>query len=425
MKYKYREYESGLRLFVAPREDTQAVTVMVLVGTGSNHEKSGEYGLAHFLEHMCFKGTTRRPNAFDVASELDALGAQYNAFTSNEKTGYYIKARKDHLAQIVDVISDIYLNSTFPEAEMQKEKGVVIEEIRMRNDDPGTVVYEEYLRQIHGEQSAGRPITGSVDSVKNFTQKQLQSFHKKHYGGSNTVIVISGAVDTRKAYRLVESKFADVRSGKPAKVVRIKKTQQAPNVGVVNRATDQAHLLLGFRAIPAGHKDEMTLRVLSTILGGSMSSRLFTKLREEMGVAYYVGASPEVYSSHGMLTLYAGVDKTRVKEVMNALLDEVKRLKTDLVWLGELERAQEYLLGHLALDLESSNTVALFLGNQALKKEEVLTPKAYGERIRAVTGEAIMELAQKIFTPKNATFAVIGPYRGTKQFEQTIAKYEW
>lgn len=411
-----------MRLFVAPREDTQAATILILIGVGSDHEKPGQYGLAHFLEHMCFKGTKRRPRAMDIVSELDGLGAQYNAFTGHEKTGYYVTIKKDHLARAVDIIADIYLNSTFPEEEMQKEKGVVIEEIRMMNDDPQSIVHEQYLGAMYPEVPAGRPIAGTVESVRDFSRSDLQNFHRQYQGG-NTVIVVSGAVEKQEVYRLIADNFKDIASRKPKKAPSSKTKQTEPQVKVFYKKTEQTHLMLGFKAFGRDHKDALSLRVLANILGGNMSSRLFARLREEMGVAYYVGAYPEINSDHGALTLYAGVDKKRPVEVIEALLEEAQKIRDDLVWLGELDKAKEYILGNLALDLESSSSLAMFLGTQALFQEAVLTPQAFDEKIRAITAEDIQMVAQQIFQPKNMVLSIVGPHKSDVQFTKVIKKF--
>lgn len=423
MKFHYQEHNSGLRLFVAPREDTQAATILVLIGVGSNHEKPGQYGLAHFLEHMCFKGTKRRPKAMDIVSELDGLGAQYNAFTGHEKTGYYITIKKDHLARAVDIIADIYLNSTFPEQEIQKEKGVVTEEIKMMKDDPQSIVHEEYLATLYPGVSAGRPIAGTVESVQNFSRSDLRKFHRQ-YQGNNTVIVVAGAVEKQEVYKLIKNNFQDIPSQKPAKTPSNKVKQAEPKITTFYKKTEQTHIMLGFRSFGRNNEEVLALRILSSILGGNMSSRLFARLREEMGVAYYVGSYPEVNSNYGSLLLYAGVDKKRPAEVVAALLEEVKKIRDNLVWLGELDKAKEYILGNLALDLESSNSVAMFLGTQALFQENVLTPQAFDEKIRSISAEDIQTVARKVFKPENMVLSVVGPHKSDLQFAKVIDQFK-
>lgn len=420
MEFDYQKQASGLQVFTVPKADTQAVTIMVLVGVGSNHESKGQYGLAHFLEHMCFKGTKRRPNPFAIVSELDGLGAQYNAFTSHEYTGYYIKLHKEKAEQAMDIISDIYHNSVFAVEEMESEKGVVIEEIKMRADDPGTVAYDRYLQNILRDQPGGRPIVGTEQDVAQFTPAMLREFHSNTYVGANTILCVAGGVDTKTSHDLVERYFSTIPAGSLSQSPRNSVQTTEFSVDLLHKPTEQTHVVMGFGAFGRADERKVALTVLSTILGGSMSSRLFHRLREEMGIAYYVGSERQIFSTYGMLTLFAGVGTKRAKEGVEALWQECQKLTQDMVWVGELDRAKQYLQGHLALDLEASDALAMFLGKQALMGGEVLTPNAYRQHLEDVSAEEVLSLAREVMRIDAMTLSVVGPHTSQAQFEKVI-----
>jgi len=401
-------------------KDNPTITVLVLVEAGSKYETKKINGLSHFLEHMCFKGTTKRPKAIDISKELDALGSQYNAFTAQEYTGYYAKSDAKHFSQIFDVVSDIYLNSTFPEAEMQKEKGVIIEEINMYEDMPNRHVQDLIMQLLYGDQPAGWNIAGEKKNILNMKRSDFMKYKKAHYLPEATVIVVAGQVTEKNVLKEANKVFAKVSRGRKAKKLKVKEKQTKPQVLVNFKKTDQTHFVLGVRSYDLFNKKNAVLSVLGGVLGGGMSSRLFQKLREEMGVGYYVRAYNDAYTDHGFLQISAGVDNKRIYEVVEAVLEECRKLKTKKVSLEELNKVKECLIGNMKLSLESSDDIANFYGGQELLKKEIKNSEKKAKEVRKVTANQIQALANYIFKNNRLNLALIGPFKDKSKFSKIL-----
>jgi len=411
MKFSKKVLKNGLRVVVVPMKDNPTVTVLVLVEAGSKYETKKVNGISHFLEHMCFKGTLKRPKAIDISKELDALGSQYNAFTAQEYTGYYAKSGSRHFKQIFDVVSDIYLNSTFPEAEMQKEKGVIIEEINMYEDMPHRHVQDLVMKLLYGDQPAGWNIAGEKKNILEMKRADFVKYKKAHYLPEATVIVVAGQVTQKEVLKEVSKIFSTLAHGRKSKKLKIKDKQDKPNVLLKFKNTDQTHFVLAFRSLGLFSKKGAPLAVLSSVLGGGMSSRLFQKLREEMGVGYYVRAGNDAYTDHGIFQISAGVDNKRIEEVIKVVLLECKKLLTEQVGEEELNKVKEYLIGNMKLSLESSDDIANFYGGQELLKREVKTLEEKAKEIRKVTALQVQNLAKGIFRENLLNLAMIGPIK--------------
>ena len=366
---------NGLRLVVVPMKDNPTVTVMVLVEAGSKYETKEISGISHFLEHLCFKGTTARPKPIDIVKELDGIGAHYNAFTAQEVTGYYAKSDKKHFATILEVVSDIYLNSTLPTAEMEKEKGVIVEEIKMYQDLPPRRIHEVLMATLYGDQPAGWDIAGDEKTVRSFTREDFLAYRTKHYLSGATTVVVSGNVTEGEVRERVARAFAQMPSGPKHPKTAVTEAQTKPLLAIEEKKTDQVHLALGMRTFNLYHSDAPAMRLLAAVLGGGMSSRLFQKMRDELGICYYVGAAHETFTDHGFLEITAGVPAARLIEAVSALLAEVRRLKEEEVGTEELTRVKEQLTGSLYLGLESSDSVAEFFGSQEIMRKPILSPK--------------------------------------------------
>lgn len=409
MKYTRTILPSGLRLITIPMKDAPTVTVLVMVEAGSKYETKRENGLSHFLEHMCFKGTTKRPTAFAISSELDAIGSHYNAFTGEEYTGYYAKAAAKHLPKLLDVVSDLYLDPTFDEREIDKEKGVIVEEINMYRDMPHRHVQELFTELLYGDQPAGWGIAGTPENVRAMKREDFVDYRKRHYVASATTVVVAGSFDAKKVRKDVEKYFSALPKSKKQGKEKVKESQAKPAVKIEHRQTDQAHLVLGVRGFPIKDPKTPAIRVMNAILGAGMSSRLFQKLREEMGVGYYVRSSYDGLTDHGILSVSIGADVKRVEEVIKAILGEFKRLATELVSDEELEKTKEYLAGTMYLGLESSDAVAEFYGFQEVLRRPIRTPEIVVRDIRAVTAKQVRDVARKLFVERNLNLAAVGP----------------
>ncbi len=408
MRPKIKILPSGLRIVMIPMRDNPTVTVMTLVSTGSEYETQKISGISHFLEHMCFKGTTKRPSAFAITHELDALGSQSNAFTSQEVTGYYAKSQAKHFSKLVDIVSDVYLNSTFPETEMQKEKGVVIEEMNMYEDMPIRRVQEHFLSLVYGDQPAGRSIIGTKDTVRAISRDDLIAYHKAHYVGEGTVIVVAGDLPSDAQKQIIHA-FKGIRESKKPKKKKVIDTQTGPHVSVTEKDADQAHMVFGVRTHKIGHKDNITLAIISSLLGGGMSSRLFQKLREEMGVAYYVYASNEASTDHGVFKISAGVDKNRIEEVLKVFVIACKNLTQETVDAKELRKVKDFLIGNMKLGFEGSEAIASHFGEQVIFNQPIQGVNDIARKIEKVTIEDIKRVAQKIFVTKHMNLALLAP----------------
>ncbi len=420
MKFTKKVLKNDLRLITVPMKDNPTATVLVLVEAGSKYETKKINGLSHFLEHMCFKGTVKRLKAIDISKELDALGSQYNAFTAQEYTGYYAKSDAKHFSQIFDVISDIYLNSTFPEIEMQKEKGVIIEEINMYEDMPNRHVQDLIMQLLYGDQPAGWNIAGEKKNIINMKRDDFINYKKVHYLPEATTIVIAGKINEKETMKEMNKVFGRIPRGQKAQKPKVEEKQTKPEILVKFKKTDQTHFVLGVRSLNLFDKKNAVLSVLAGVLGGGMSSRLFQKLREEMGVGYYVRAYNDAYADHGFFQISAGVDNRRINEVVKAVLEECIKLKTEKVSQNELNKVKEYLIGNMKLSLESSDDIANFYGLQELLKHEVEEPEKKASEIRKVTARQIKLLANYLFKNNKLNLALIGPFKDKSKFSKIL-----
>ncbi|MFA7285565.1 MAG: pitrilysin family protein [Candidatus Paceibacterota bacterium] len=420
MKFTKKVLGNGLRLITVPMKDNPTVTVLVLVETGSKYEDKKVNGISHFLEHMCFKGTIRRPKGVDISKELDSMGSQYNAFTSQEYTGYYAKGDAKHFKKIVDIVTDIYLNSTFPETEIEKEKGVIIEEINMYEDMPSRHVQDLMMKLLYGDQPSGWNIAGEKKNILGMVREDFVNYHKAHYVPNATTLVVTGQVKEAEVIKEVEKIFGQIKKAKKSTKLKVVETQTKPEILVKFKETDQTHFVLGVRTYDLFNKNNAILSVLSGVLGAGMSSRLFTKLREEMGVGYYVRAYNDVYTDHGFFQISAGVDNKRINEVIEAVLAECNKLKNELVSNEELEKVKECLIGNMKLSLESSDDIANFYGSQELLKKEIKTSEEKAEQVRRITAKQIQDMARKIFSDDKLNLALVGPFKDKKQFTKIL-----
>lgn len=420
MKFYKKVLKNGLRVVTVPMKDNPTATVLVLVETGSKYETSRVNGISHFLEHMCFKGTEKRPTAMDISKELDSVGSQYNAFTSQEYTGYYAKSDSRHFEKIFNVISDVYLNSTFPKEEIEKEKGVIIEEINMYEDMPSRHVGDLLMKLLYNDQPAGWNIAGTREKVSLMKRADFIKYRKQHYVPSATTLVVSGDVKEKDVLKLAKNTFGKMPNDKKKDKKKTKDVQKKPEALLEYKKTDQAHMILAFRGFDLFDKKSIVLSVLAGVLGQGMSSRLFQKLREEMGVGYYVRAHNNPFTDHGFFSISAGVDKNRVVEVLEALKVEIKKLKEELVSDEELSKTKEYLIGNMKLSLEASDDIANYYGIQELLKKKIKKPEDRAKVIRKVTARDLKKVANEIFISKKANFALIGPYKNKEKFTKHL-----
>jgi predicted Zn-dependent peptidase len=420
MEVKRKVLENGLRVVAVPLKGNPTTTVLVLVEAGSHYETKHNNGVSHFLEHLCFKGTSNRPSPIAIAHELDALGAQSNAFTSYEMTGYWAKARSGNFRKIFDVVADLYLHPTVDKAELEKEKGVIVEEINMYKDLPMREVGRLLDRVMYGAQPAGLSILGPKENIRAMTREDFVRYRNEHYVPQATTVVVAGGVEAGEVFKTVERYFGTLPKGKKSAKKRVRDTQKAPQVGVEHKKSSQCHFQLGFRGLPVGHKSTPVVEVLIAVLGKGMSSRLFKKLREEMGVCYYVRAAAEYNTDHGKVVIASGVDNTRIKTVLEAIRDELKIIKAGLVEERELSKAKEFLIGNLLMDLESSDEAAEYFGEQEILRQKLQTPAEHIKKVRTISAKEVQAMARKLFVSKNANLALIGPFKNAEPFKKLL-----
>ena len=419
-KFKKRVLKNGLRIITIPKKESETTNILILAETGSKYEASEEAGLSHFLEHMFFKGTKQRPKAGDISTELDAMGAENNAYTSQELTGYYATVQPKLADKALDVLADMYLNATFPEADIKKEFGVIVEEMNMYEDLPKQQAQKLFFSLLYGDQPAGRPIIGSKETVRGFTQKDFLNYRAKHYVAEATVVVVAGKFNEARMVKKIERQFKNISTTSNPPKLPVTESQTKPAVAVKRKDSDQTHLVLGFRTFWAGHQDTEVVDLLAAILGGGMSSRLFRKIRDELGAAYYVSAYNDYYTDHGVLMIPVGTDNKRVEEIVKVILEECRKLTTALISKAELDRAKESMLGKLFLNLERSSGLAAFYGGEEIVRGKLESPEAMARKTRAITPRQIRAVAQKIFKNKSLNLALVGPFDNPSQFEPVL-----
>jgi predicted Zn-dependent peptidase len=409
-----------MRIITVPMKDNPTVTVLVLVETGSEYENKNNSGISHFLEHVCFKGTAKRPSAFDITKELDNIGSQYNAFTSLEYTGYYAKAEHKSFDKILDVVSDLYLNPIFPEKEIEKEKGVIIEEINMYQDLPQRIVVEEFYKLLYGDQPAGRNIAGTKENVQKINRTDLIDYRSRHYVASATTIIVAGRIDEKEATKKIINSFKDIGTWKKDGKEKVVENQKTPQVALSNKFPDQTHIILGVRTFNTYNKYNSIIRIMNGVLSGGMSSRLFQKMRDELGICYYIGSDDDTFTDHGFFAVSAGVDSKRVKEAITAILYELNKFKTTLVKSDELDKVKQYLIGNLNLGLESSDSLAMYYGGQEVLRKDIKKPEDIIKEIKAVTAEEIKFVAERIFKDEGLNLAIVGKFKDDKEFKDIL-----
>lgn len=413
---------NGIRLILAPLPDAQTAAIIVMFGAGSRYETPETNGMAHFLEHMFFQGTAKRPDDHDITKALDGLGADYNAFTSKDHTAYYVRVAHEKLPVALDVLSDILLHSKFDEAELEKEKGVIVEEINMYEDNPVMYIHDVFETEAFKGNSLGWEIAGSRDTVRAMNRTKLVDYYQKHYRGDNTVIVVAGRFDAQMEQTIADA-FATL-PGKPGEYSYPPKfdfpkftvSQNEPRVNLVYRDSEQAQLILGFPAYSYFDKNEVVGHVLSTILGGNMSSRLFIAVREKQSLAYSVHASITVFQDIGYFAVQSGLDKSRLEKAITVIREELDRVAKDGVSDEELQRAKDYLIGKLSISLEDTSSLANWYAEQETLTNKTMTPEQKFDLVRAVTKEQVQAVAKDLFDMKKATLAIIGPYKSDKPF---------
>lgn len=412
--------DNGLTVLTIPQKEALDATALILVRTGSKYETKDINGISHFLEHMCFKGTKKRPTAFDISSELDYLGAQNNAFTAEEYTGYYARVEKSNIDKALEIVSDLFINPVFNNEELEKEKGPVIEEINMREDNPRVRLGDLFPGLLYGDQPAGWTIAGKRETIKRLTREEVISYRRAHYVAESTIVVVSGGFDEKKIIQDLQNYFTEVAHGKKGEKLPVHESQEKPGLLLVSKDSAQTHLMLGLRAYGRTDPRRYSLQILSAILGGGMSSRLFQRIREKMGAAYYIYSSPDIYTDHGYLGIFSGVNHDKLKSVITAIIKECQKLTEKEITENELERAKNQARSSIVLELTDSMSWALFYGMQEVLDYEIKTPEEILQELNKVTKKDVLEVARDIFKDTKLNLALIGPDKDEAEFRKLL-----
>jgi predicted Zn-dependent peptidase len=416
--YKHEVLDNGLRVLTAPVPQAQSVTCMVMLAAGSRYETPNTNGIAHFSEHMFFKGTKRRPSARDIAGEVDAIGGEFNAFTGKEYTAYYIKCAAEHRDIALDVLADMLRNSRFDAEEIDREKGVIVEEMNMYFDTPRDYIGGVYEELLYGNQPLGWDIIGRKETVRGATRDTFASYLDRWYHPSRMVLGVGGQVGDGLLER-AQKLFGDMpqgSSGEPEPTAPYANGR----VKVFSKQSDQAHLILGVPSYPIEHPDRYALQVLSTVLGGGMSSRLFTEVRERRGLAYYVFGLNHSYTDAGSLYAQAGVDINRIEEAVTTVLAELRGIAAEPVPADELDKAKNFSKGRFVLQLETPQGLILFGLRREVLERRVPDLDEVLDGLTAVTAEDVQRVAQDLISDERLRLALIGPFDDAERFEKLL-----
>jgi predicted Zn-dependent peptidase len=408
--------KNNARLVLAPLENSKAVTLLVLFGLGSKYEQKRIQGISHLLEHLVFKGTQKRPDHLAISRELDQVGGLYNAFTSKEYLGFWVKVAPFHLELALDVLSDLILNPKLDPLELEKEKKVILEEIRMIKDDPQSFVEELWERLLYGETPMGFSILGTPTSLKRIKRADLENWRKTYFVGENAVIVLAGSFEKDVFSKVI--RYFQLERGSLKQSFRTQEFQKKPAIILEKRETDQTHLILGVRTFGLFDKRRYSLAVLANLLGGIMSSRIFTQLREKKSLCYYVSTTSFHYTDAGYLATQAGVNNDNVLEAIKIILNEYQEIAQKGVSEQELKISKENLKGKILLGLETSNSWANYLGLQELLEKKISLPQRECALIEKVKLKDIKEVARKIFQPQRLNLALVGPVSAKEKVEK-------
>ena len=416
--FELQQFDNGTRLLTAPQAEAQSTCVMVMYAVGSRYEDDATGGISHFAEHLFFKGTERRPTARVIATEIDGIGAEFNAFTGKEYTGYYVKCAKEHVPVAIDVLGDMLLHSLFDPEEIEREKGVIVEEMNMYLDTPTSYLPGVYDRLCYGDTPLGRDIIGTPETVRAATRETFTNHLARWYVPSRTVIGLGGAV-TDAARASVHELFGSLPAAEsPAPEPWTPAPH--PRVHIHHKESDSFHIRVGGAGLPLLHPDRYAASVLAAVLGGGMSSRLFTEVRERRGLAYYIGAQHGQYVEAGSLFSQAGVDLKRADEAVSTIVAELGRIVGERVPDDELTKARNMLKGRLVLGLEDPRSIVAFgLRGTILEGEPREIPEVLAG-LDAVTADDVARVAKDLLAPEKLRLAAIGPFEDEKRFEALL-----
>lgn len=421
---KQYKLKNGLTLILEERAEAATATVLLLVGVGSRNETPEIEGVAHFLEHMVFKGTKKRGTTQLISEYLDQVGGDYNAFTSKEYTGFHAHVAKEHLLKALDFVADLTSQPLLRKADFELEKGVIFEEINLYEDTPMYQVEEIFSTAIFGSDQLAHRISGSRETVKELKIEDLKDFYDKYYQTSNmAVVIVSDKKSLDGISKKVEQYFSFPNEQIPS-VPTSKVEKSSPRIVSSQKAIQQGNLVVGFEGPSFSSTDRIKMSLLSALFGGMMSSRLFLRIRVKQGLCYYIRSHAESYKTCGTFAAQAGIDPKNLEKTLQAILKEFSILKEELIPEGELTKGKEYVKGKLALALEDSEELSSFYGHQWVMTGKILSPTEIIKQIEAVTSEDLQKLAKYYFTPSTLTLAIVTPSYNAEKVDRIIKSFK-
>lgn len=422
MKYSLNKLSNGLRILTVPMQGLESVTVTVWVKTGSRYEEVKTNGISHFLEHMVFKGSKKRPTAKAISEVVDSIGGEFNAATSKDWTNFYIKTRIGNLEIAMDVLSDMVLNPLLKSEEIEREKGTIIQEIAMYEDTPMMHIGDVFEELVFAGSPLGWDTAGTSKTVKSIKKDDFVRYRSIHYHPDQMMVSVVGGINENKVSKLVQKYFAGLTPGVSTESQVFKPKQNKPQLKLQTKKAEQTHLILGFMSEGRNYEGRFAQSLLATILGGGMSSRMFIEVRERRGLAYSIRTGVDRYQEVGYLSTYAGVDVAKADLAIKIMLDEYYKITAhgSPITVHELVKAKEFLKGHLALALEDTKDVTAFFADQALFSKEILMPEEVYKKIDKVTVKDVLAEAKKLFVPERLNLAVIGPFKNKESFVKLL-----
>ncbi len=409
MRMDKTELPNGLRFLTIPVKASFSATIMVLVSAGSRYETSKNSGIAHFVEHMMFKGTEKRPSSKIIGMDIETIGGSSNAFTSYDYTGYYIKVPAEQIHNASEIMADMIKNGLFEEKEIEKERGVIIEEIRMYEDRPMSKVSSIWFDKFFGDTPLGRDIAGSVETVSKIKREDFQKFRNTFYHGKDLVVVLAGNLDSIDPKMMVEELFGDISIGHESSFEVYSKEERQKEIFQIKKSIEQSHLMIGGYGHNRNYKDKYKFKVADAILSEGFGSKLFQVIRDELGVAYYVYSSLTGLNDIGVYRIGLGVENSKIEIAVKAVIEEIRKLIEGKFDDDDLIRAKNYLLGNLVTDLESSDEIAIWFGIQELLLNKTLSVEEVKKEIMSVTKEDIISVSNDVFANQNLLMTAVTP----------------
>ena len=417
--YEISQLKNGMRVASATMKERNSVAIGIWTHVGGRHETERLSGVSHFLEHIVFKGTKKRTSN-QIKESIEGVGGSMNAFTSEEYTCFLAKVSHKHFENVFDVLSDMVLDASITPVDVEKERTVIMEEIKMTQDQPSQLVDELLSEILWPDHALGRPLAGTLETVGGLSVSDIAGYRDEHYRPNLITVVAAGNVRHADLVRLSEDRFSRNLAALEKPYQLFKPRQQKPVLKLLSKKTEQTHLSLAVHAFSKGHPDEYTLDLLSVILGGNMSSRLFNEVREERGLAYDVGSYVRHYQETGAFVVSAGVDNKKPREAIEVILKELEKISVEPVSSDELRRAKDFYLGQLHLSLENSMNQMLWVGENIVTLDHCRTAEEVTERVEKMTPEDLRRVARQLFKTQSLNLALVGPAQSEDKFSELL-----